>query len=100
MSHSVRIDYESISIECRSICEVAASQLCKIDSLLEKIDGSSSRLLNNETAEMRSQLLSRKAALRKKIDKLVEQSRIQGQKGVVYTDTDWKPPVFSICFFH
>jgi hypothetical protein len=89
MSHSVRIDYESISIECRSICEIAAGQLCKIDSLLEKIEAGSSRLLNDDTETMKKQLFARKAALQGKIDNLVAASEKQAWKGTVYVDSDF-----------
>ena len=80
MSHSVRINFESISIECRGICEIAANQLCKIDSLLEKINANSSSLINEETKEMQRSLLKRKSALKGKIDSLIAKAQRQAQK--------------------
>ena len=38
MSHAVRIDYQGISIQCQSICEMASSQLCKLDRMLDEIE--------------------------------------------------------------
>ena len=51
MSHQVRIDYNSISLECQSICEVASSQLCKMDSMLEQLEKSASRIFNEQAIE-------------------------------------------------
>ncbi|MDR0524703.1 MAG: hypothetical protein LBG90_02385, partial [Spirochaetaceae bacterium] len=58
-----------------------ASQLCKIDSLLEKIDAGSSRLLNDETAALRKQLAARKAALRENIDAVTAHSSEMARGG-------------------
>jgi len=92
MSHSVRIDYESISIECRSICEVAAGQLCKINAMLDKISMSSSKLLNGETEDMKAGLLKQEAALREKIQNLVKASDRQDARGIAYADNAGKDP--------
>jgi hypothetical protein len=78
MSHSVRIDYEGISIACRGICELAASQLCKIDTMLNKIEETSSLLLNEETQGLRQELKAIKDSLRSKINNLIQNSKFVG----------------------
>lgn len=74
MSHQVVINFEAISIECRSICEVAAKQLCKIDTLLQKIDDSSKSFQGEETEGMKRALRERANAIKWKIDEIVKQS--------------------------
>jgi len=74
MSHRVVINYEAISIECRSICEVAAKQLCQIDALLQRIDMTSQSLQGGETEGMKRQLRERAQAIRERIDEIVRQS--------------------------
>ena len=49
MSHVSQIDYQFISIECQSICELANEQLYKLDKILENIESGSSQLLNSQT---------------------------------------------------
>lgn len=88
MSHQVVINYEAIAIECRSICEVAAKQLCQIDELLERIDATSKSLQGNETSGMKRQLREQAAAIRLRIDEILKQSETVNKKGVVRTDSD------------
>jgi uncharacterized protein YbjQ (UPF0145 family) len=87
MSHQVVINYEAISIECRSICEVAVKQLCQIDSLLQKIDETSKSLQGSETEGMKRALRERADTIKGKIKEIVEQSEIVGKRGVVRTDS-------------
>ena len=89
MSHQVVINYEAISIECRSICEVAAKHLCQIDALLQKIDKTSQSLQGNETEGMKRALMERAAAIRSRIDEVVKESERVSKRGVVYTDSDF-----------
>lgn len=88
MSHQVVINYEAISIECRSICEVASKQLCQIDTLVRKIDETSQSLQGSETAGMKRQLQARATAIRLRINEIVNQAAIIGQRGLVSTDSD------------
>ena len=89
MSHQVVINYEAISIECRSICETAARQLCQIDTLLRKIDETSKSLQGNETEGMKRALRERAAAIRTHIDELVNESEIVAKRGIVSTNSDF-----------
>ncbi|MDR2034355.1 MAG: hypothetical protein LBP89_06965 [Helicobacteraceae bacterium] len=89
MSHQVVINYEAISIECRSICEVAAKQLCQIDELLSRIDETSQSLQGDETAGMKRALKKRQASLRAKIDEIVKQSDAIATKGKVRINSEF-----------
>ena len=89
MSQQVVINYEAISIECRSICETAARQLCQIDALLKKIDETSKSLQGNETEGMKRALRERAVAIRTHIDELVKESEIVAKRGIVTTDSDF-----------
>jgi hypothetical protein len=89
MSRRVVIDYQAIAIECRSICEVASSQLCQIDSLIERIDEVSRSLQGEETSGLKKELEARKAAVRSKIDDVIAQSAIEARKGRVDTYSEF-----------
>lgn len=83
MSSHVIINYEAIAIECRSICEIAAKQLCQIDAFLERIDATSKTLQGDETSGMKRQLKERAAAIKARIDEIINQSETIGKQGVV-----------------
>lgn len=83
MSNKTVIDFEAISIECQSICEVASKQLCQIDTLLQKIDESSQLLQGHETLGMKRQLQERAAKIKSRIDKIVKQADTLGKRGRV-----------------
>jgi hypothetical protein len=89
MSHQVIINYEAISIECRSICEIASKQLCQIDALLRRIDETSKSFQGNETEGMKRQLQKRAAVIKSRIDEIVNQSKVVGQRGRVSIDSDF-----------
>ena len=59
MSHVSQIDYQFISIECQSICELANEQLYKLDKILENIESGSSQLLNSQTDALKEEILKR-----------------------------------------
>ena len=63
MSYAVRIDYQGISIECQSICEMASSQLCKLDKMLNEIEKESTQLLNTQTEALRKEITRTKQQL-------------------------------------
>ena len=56
MSHTVQINYEQIAVQCHSICEVAENQIAELDKMLADLEGSSSRLLNDQTEALRKQI--------------------------------------------
>lgn len=89
MSHAVRIDYQGISIQCQSICEMASSQLCKLDKLLDEIDRGSTRLLNSQTEALRKEISKTKQKLQEKIDSVIQRAKRNERKGTVVVDSDF-----------
>ena len=67
MSHAVQINYEQIAVQCHSICEVAENQVAELDKMLADLEGSSSRLLNDQTEALRKQIEREKNQLLKEI---------------------------------
>ena len=57
MSRTVRIDYQGISIECQSICELASSQLCKLNHMLEEMEKGTSKLVNTQSTALKNEIL-------------------------------------------
>ncbi len=88
MSHAVVIDYESLSIECQSICKVASSQLCKLNDMLSKIDSGSTLLLNEQTAVLKKQLVLERDNLKTLIDNLVDKASNLYKLGRQRVDSD------------
>lgn len=89
MSHAVRIDYQGISIQCQSICEMASSQLCKLDKMLDEIEKGSARLLNTQTEALRKEIAKTKQKLQSKIDAVIQQAKKNANKGTVVVDSDF-----------
>lgn len=89
MSHAVKIDYQGISIRCQSICRMASSQLCKLDSILDEIESGSRSLLNSQTEALRREAMSAKATLQAKIDAVIRQAKVNAGKGQVVVDSDF-----------
>ena len=74
MSHTVQINYEQISVQCHSICEVAENQVAELDKMLADLEGSSSRLLNDQTEALRKQIEREKRELIKSIEAVKTQA--------------------------
>lgn len=83
MSQTVTINYEQIAIQCHSICEVAQSQIEEMDRMLTAIEASSTRLLNDQTEELKRQIEQEKRALLKRIEKVLDAADTSAQKGSV-----------------
>ena len=88
MSHQARIDFEGQAIQCCSICKTAEHTLSDIDTILKKIEDNSSLLLNEDSKNLREQLLKEKDNLNKEINSLKQLAEEQKQKGVVYGEVD------------
>ena len=71
MSHVSQIDYQFISIECQSICELANEQLYKLDKILENIESGSSQLLNSQTDALKEEILKSKRNIEDNIKSLI-----------------------------
>lgn len=89
MSHAVTIDYEGISIECQSICDMASSQLCKLDCMLDEIEKGSKRLINSQTEALRREITKIKSELQQKIDSVLSHARANAKMGRVIVDSDF-----------
>lgn len=89
MSRTVRIDYQCISIECQSICELASSQLCKLNHMLEEIEKGASRLVNAQSIALKNEILEMRSQLQEQINRVAESAKQNARKGVVYTDFDF-----------
>ena len=74
MSHTVQINYEQIAVQCHSICEVAENQVAELDKMLADLEGSSSRLLNDQTEALRKQIEREKRELTKSIEAVKTQA--------------------------
>ena len=89
MSHAVRIDYQGISIQCQSICEMASSQLCKLDKMLDEIEKGSTNLLNSQTEALRKEISKTKQKLQNKIESVIQQTKRNASRGTVVVDSDF-----------
>lgn len=89
MSHAVRIDYQGISIQCQSVCEMASKQLCKLDKMLDNIENESKRLLNSQTSSLRKEITKTKLELQNKIDLVLSVAKTQAGMGSVVVDSDY-----------
>ncbi len=89
MSHAVKIDYEGISIECQSICDMASSQLCKLDRMLDEIEKGSKRLINSQTEALRREITKIKSELQRKINSVVSHAKENAKMGRVTVDSDF-----------
>lgn len=88
MSHQVQIDYQSIAIQCESICEVAERRLAELDEILVKAKEASSSLMKDRAAVLAQDIEREKKELIQQIDTLKERAVIVGKRGMVYVDFD------------
>ena len=88
LSHAVQINYEQIAVQCHSICEVAENQVAELDRMLTDLEGSSSRLLNDQTEALRKQIEKEKNELLKQIKAVLERVDEDAKKGIVTGDSD------------
>lgn len=89
MSHAVRIDYQGITIQCQSICEMASSQLCKLDKMLDELERGSTKLLNSQTDALRKEISRTKRELQGKIDSVLSKAKRKANLGQVVVDSDF-----------
>ncbi len=88
MSHAVQINYQQIAVQCHSICEVAEGQIAELDRMLEELETSSTRLLNDQTIALRREIEREKEALLKEIKTVLAQADKDAEKGTVTGDSD------------
>ena len=83
------VDYQGISIQCQSVCEMANSQLCKLDQMLDALENGSTRLLNSQTDALRKEITNIKKNLQNKIDSVLRKARNKASLGSVVVDSDF-----------
>ena len=86
MSRTVTINYEQIAIQCESVCEVARGQLAELDKMLAELEMNSSRLLNEQSEELKRRIEREKASILEKIDNLLTKANTAAIKGTVKVD--------------
>lgn len=84
MSLRVKVDYEGISIQVSSICELASSQLCRLDALLAELERGAQSLINGEYEALKNEILKLENRLKERIDTVLETARANASKGVAY----------------
>lgn len=89
MSKTVKIDYKGISIECQSTCEMASAQLCKLNTLLERIEAGATTLFSEQTKALRQEIERMRNQLQAQINYVVSVAKENADRyGTVYTDLD------------
>lgn len=86
MSQAVEINYQQISVRCNSVCEIAESHLKELDELLNKLEKTSSRLINDQTQALRNQIEDEKNSLLKQISLVRNKANEEAKLGVVHTN--------------
>lgn len=81
MSRAAVIDYEAIALECDAICNVAKTEILKIDKLIETINERASNLLTNTIISYEKDLLREKKTLLAEIDLLLKEAEVLKGKG-------------------
>lgn len=85
MSEAVTINYQQLAIQCHSICECAENQLKELDELLKKLEDSSTRLLNDQTATLRNRIKEEKNKLLSLISVVRKKANEEAKRGVLET---------------
>jgi hypothetical protein len=79
MSHAARIDFEALSLTARITCEAALKQLCKMDTILERVKNAASELLTERVKGYEAYLLKERTNLQDEINKVIEKSKTQNR---------------------
>lgn len=88
MSCMMKIDYEHIAIECRSICEVAENQLCELDKMLSTLIRTSSNLINEDTSRLEAEIRQERSALLSEIERARLKADSGAKRGEAMVDSD------------
>ncbi len=90
MSHRVAIDYEQISVQCNSVCELAEKQISVLNQMIEKVEQASSKLLNKQTKLLKKQIEREINVLRQQISNVQKKAEEDAKRGTVHVDSDSK----------
>lgn len=86
MSQQVIIDYQQIAIQCNSICDIAETRLRELDEMIERLEETSTKLLNDETERLKMQIGQERDELLKKIKNVRDKANSDAVRGVIKTN--------------
>jgi len=81
MSHAAVIDYQSLAIECKAICNVTENTLTDIDELLNYIDVTSKTVTSAKIGEYKRYLTSERESVASQIEGLRQKADEQAKLG-------------------
>ena len=67
MSQQVQIDYKHIACQCNTVCNMAEQRLKELDEMLSQIENTATRLLNDQTENLKAAIVREKESLIKQI---------------------------------
>ena len=83
MSQQVQIDYKHIACQCNTVCNMAEQRLKELDEMLSQIENTATRLLNDQTENLKAAIVKEKESLIKQI-KVVRDKAMKMQKWVLF----------------
>lgn len=86
MSQQVQIDYKQIGIQCSSVCEVAETRLKELDKMVETLEKSSSKIINEQAKALVRQISVEKTKLVSQIERVKSKAEEDAKMGVVRTN--------------
>lgn len=75
MSHTIRIDYQGIAIQCQSICEVAEKQLTELDEMLAHLEKTSTAIITQQARDLANAINRERNALNNQLESVLEQAK-------------------------
>lgn len=73
MSQMVQINYQALSLEGQSICEVASNSLQEFDNLLKDVESKSSLIVNEQAKQLIESINNSKDELNKQVERIKEE---------------------------
>lgn len=86
MSQQVQIDYKHIACQCNTVCKMAEQRLQELDDMLAKIESTATRLLNEQSENLKEAIRKEKDALLKQIKVVKDKAEEDAKMGVVHTN--------------
>ena len=86
MSQQVQIDYKHIACQCNTVCNMAEQRLKELDEMLSQIEKTATRLLNNQTENLKAAIVKEKESLIKQIKVVRDKADEDAKMGVVHTN--------------
>ena len=86
MSQQVQIDYKHIACQCNTVCNMAEQRLKELDEMLSQIEKTATRLLNDQTENLKAAIVKEKESLIKQIKVVRDKADEDAKMGVVHTN--------------